>query len=678
MRILPSWLREFVEIPVDDRRLAEDLTGAGLNVEGVATAADGQTVFEVEITPNRVDAMSHYGIARDAAAIYDRELKPLESSAAAGESPVSTSFPIVIEDPAGCARYCARVLRGVKIGPSPAPLVARLTALDSSSIANAVDASNYTLQQMGHPTHAFDLDLLAGGKIVVRRARPGETLKTLDGVDRKLDPGDLVIADAEKPVALAGVMGGFDSMITARTKNILLESAWFEPAAVRRSARRHGLHTDASHRFERGADWAAAPLACDLVAQLILQTAGGKLDGGLIDAVVRRVGGGSITLRRAEVLRHLGQDIAEAEIARILRRLGFGVAAPAAGTFAVEVPTWRLDVEREIDLIEEIARIYGYNNFSNTLPAFSGSVVELPTERPDAQVRTTLLALGYHEAISLTFASPADAQAFARAKPVALANPLSDEAGVLRTSLVPGMLDMLAWNLNRGVTTARLFEKGHVFELLGDRSAEQPQLCLGATGDAAPGSVHQVARAYSFFDLKGDLETLLGEFAGAVYFDAQVPAYFHPGRSARAVLDGATVARFGEIHPDVAAARKLRQPVYVAEVLLERLYQQALRPPRFTPLSRYPAVERDFSFIFADGVSCERIRTAVRAVGIAEMRSFEPVEIFRSGSVPAGKYSVLLRAAFQSAERTLRDDEVAGWSQQIIRALEALGGTLRA
>jgi phenylalanyl-tRNA synthetase beta chain len=706
MKLLPTWLREFVDVPVDDAQLATDLTAAGIAVEGITTEGP-QTVYEVEITPNRVDAMSHYGVARDAAAFYDKDLKPLAPQLpTTKDQRPTTPSPIIIQDAQGCARYTARVIRDVKIGPSPSYIAKRLEALGSRTINNAADATNYTLQEMGHPTHAFDLDLLAGGKIIVRRARPGEKLKTLDGVDRTLHPDDLVIADAEKAVAIAGVMGGFDSMITEKTRNVLIESAWFDPASVRRTAKRHGVHTDASHRFERGADWGATLVACDRVAELILASAGGQPEGGQIDAIGRKLEQHPITLRRSEVRRHLGQDIPEQEIARILRRLGFDVthgraatphtstAASPAGSggahaaiaedvdsFTVAVPTWRLDVEREIDLIEEVARIYGYNRFPNTLPAFSGSVIELPDAAKEARVRSTVLALGYNEAISLTFISKTDAETFARATPVEIANPLSDEAAFMRTSLVPGMLDMLAWNLNRGVHSARLFEAGHVYELAGDQSNEQRYLCIGATGDAVLPSVHQSARPYTFFDLKGDVETLLGAFQhGGIHFDASTPQYYHPGRSARAVMDGAQidVARFGELNPDVASARKLRQPVFIAELLLDRLYQQGLRQPRFTAIPRFPAVERDFSFVFENSLLFERVWAQVNTLGIAEMRSFTPVEVFRGGSVPPGKYSVLLRATFQSPERTLRDDEVALWSSQIIEALESLGGTLRA
>ena len=720
MRILPTWLREFVNVTADDRQLAEDLTSAGIAVESVAEE-NGETIYEMDLTTNRVDAMNHYGVAREASGIYGVDLKPITPrlgdetagpSASLGMTPgekvLLTSkageglFPIVIEDVDGCARYTGRLIRNVKIGPSPARIVERLELLGSRAINNAADATNYAINELGHPTHAFDLDLLEGGTIIVRRAREGETLKTLDGVGRTLTSDDLIIADAKKPVALAGVMGGFDSMITEKTKNVLIESAWFDPASVRRTARRLGMHTDASHRFERGADWGITPLACDRVAELILETAGGELVGERIDAVARSLERPPITLQRSAVKRILGIDLSDQEIEGILGKLGFGVtAAPsslaptlsqrmgqdgAPSDFSVTIPTWRLDVEREIDLLEELARIYGYNKFPNTLPTFAGAVGALPDEQKNARVRETMLALGYDEAISITFVSGQDARTFSTGEPLALANPLSDEAGYMRNSLVPGLLDMVAYNLNRGNNDVRLFEAGEIFEKTGERHHEHRTLAFAATGDLVPANVHRPAEPYTFFHMKGDIEELLSAFQHqGLYFDTMTPPYFHPGRSARAVFDGETVARFGQLHPDVAAARKLRQDVFIAELLLDRLYKHALREPKYERISKFPAVERDFSFVFDDAVTFERIRSATEALGIEEMQQFTPREIYRGEKTHPGKtgpdgaprYSILLHAEFQSKERTLRDDEVAQWSAQIVQTLEKLGGVLR-
>jgi phenylalanyl-tRNA synthetase beta chain len=410
----------------------------------------------------------------------------------------------------------------------------------------------------------------------------------------------------------------------------------------------------------------------------------------VIDVIARKLDLAPVELDLGEVQRILGEKLSTIEISRILTRLGFAMLAGSEERYLVHIPSWRLDIEREIDIIEELARLHGYDKFRNTLPAYSGEVRNLPDAHKDTRLRSSLLALGYNETISLTFISKDDARRFSTAPELDLANPLSDEASVMRTSMVPSMLNMLAYNLNRGSDNVRLFESGNVFEASGadpklvEKSLELKRISMGATGNAdsevvrglTPGAA---ARPLTFFDLKGDIESLLVPFSHwTLYYDAQTADYYHPGRSARAVLDGATVAQFGQIHPDVAAARKLRQDVFIGEIYIDRLYQHDLRQVRYEALPRFPAVERDFSFVFDDGVEFEKIHQSVTGLGIAELRSFVPVEIFRGEKVGAGKYSILMRAKFQSSERTLRDDEVAQWTWQIAKALEALGGVQRA
>jgi phenylalanyl-tRNA synthetase beta chain len=678
MKLSTSWIRDFVDLKVDDHRLAEDLTSIGIAAEGISGSGE-KTVFEMEIGTNRPDAMNHYGVAREASAFYNVPLKPIRPMLPMPKE--APAFPIEIQEPDLCPRFSARVIRGTTIKPSSAQIVDRLALLDQRPISNAVDATNYVLWEIGKPTHVFDLDLLEGGKIIVRRAKEGETLKTLDGIERKLTSEDLVVADGKKPVGLAGVMGGYDTMITEKTKNILIESAWWDPVTVRKMSKRHGIHTDASHRFERGADYESTVLSTNRVAELIINSGGGELHGEVVDAVAKRMDQAPVALHVDEVRRILGDQISTDEMLGILHRLGFDTTIERTDNseFTVRIPSWRLDVEREIDLIEELARLFGYDKFPNTLPAFAGSVIELPDAAKDAKLRTSLLALGYNEAVSLTFISKEDAQKFSPISPLELANPLSEEASAMRTSLVPSMLDMLAWNLNRNTDNVRLFEASHVYEQDGEKSVEPRRICLGATGSAVEPSVNQPARPLGFFDLKGDIEHLLAAFeSGSIYYDDRdKPDYYHPGRFARAVMDGATVAQFGQLHPDVASARKLRQDVFIGELFLDRLYQHGLRAVRYEALPRYPAVERDFSFVFQDSVTFEAIQVAVEALRLSELRSFAPVEIFRGGNVTAGMYSILLRAKFQSAERTLREDEVTQWSAQTIKALEALGGALR-
>jgi len=691
MKLSPNWIREYVDLTVDDRRLAEDLTDVGLGVEGTS-GSGSDLIFEMEIGTNRPDAMNHYGVAREAAAIYDRPLKQITP-----KLPTATpaaDFPITVEEPALCPRFSARVIRNTHIKPSPEKIAHRLHLLDQRPISNAVDATNYVLWQIGKPTHVFDADLLEGGQIIVRKARNGETLKTLDGVERKLTTEDLVVCDAKKPVGLAGVMGGYDTMITDKTRNIVIESAWWDPGIVRKMSRRHAIHTDASHRFERGADFESTVLSCDLVAEMILASGGGELVGDVVDVVSKKMDQAPVVLRVSEVHRILGGTLDPGQIFRLLKRLGFELIpeGQADAQFRVQIPSWRLDVEREIDVIEEIARLHGYNKFPNTLPAYSGAVVELPHAPIDAALRKRALALGYNEALSLTFISHADAEKFSPSsgpKVLELENPLSEEASVMRTSLVPGMLDMLAWNLNRDVAEARLFEMGSVYEMSGGERVELRRVCLGATAAAVRSALpangaldvsqgEHAAAAETFRGFKGDVDNLLAAFAGEITYEREAPEYYHPGRSARVRLNGTAVANFGQIHPEAAVARKLRQDVFLAEFDLEQLYKAGLRTIRFTPLAKYPVVERDFSFVFDDTLSFQQMHKVVQETDIRELREFFPVEIFRGGSIPAGKYSVLLRAKFQSGDRTLREDEIAQWSAKIVSALTALGGAQRA
>jgi phenylalanyl-tRNA synthetase beta chain len=781
MKILTNWLRTYVpNIPADDHQLADDLTLRGIAVEGVhdlGASSDGSPnghLFEMDITTNRVDAMNHYGIAREAATIYNLPLLPLlepsslrpeaAHSAAVVEKPASLphrstppAFPIRIEAPTLCGRFTAQVLRNVTIAPSTGRIADYFTLLGQKQISNAVDASNFVLLGMGHPTHAFDLDKIEGS-LIVRLARQGEKIKLLDGTDRTLESDDLIVADEVKPLALAGVMGGWDSMITPATKNILIEAAWFDQATVRRSARRHGLHTDASHRFERGADFNAAPTANRLVAQLILQH-GGHAEGSLIDIVIpeiaaRTAARPAIQLSVKQVQRHLGTTLDDTPthsaltpqlIRQYLTSLGCALAlkdnspdledsrnilerlsaplmlddplsfsgglmpidalAPYEDTnprvltddadiFQVKLPSWRLDLEREIDLIEEVARVYGYNRFANTLPT-PGIVIAHPLAAKEAAVRTRLLALGFSESISSTFASQQDSDLFSATQPegqetVPMENPLSEEASLLRPSLVPGMVTMLSNNLNRDVKEVRLFEQGHIFTgaIPADASFidavhETPQLSLGlTTAHPQPTPPLQVAADAPFFELKGVIESLISLFTppggptALSFIPADLP-WLQPGRSATALLNNHPIAHFGELAHTQVQQRKLRQPLYLAQLDLATLYELPLKKITAHDLSRFQAVERDFSFVFPDTTQWHTIASAIHALTIPELQSLKPIELWRDAKKYPGVYSLLLRTVFQSHDHTLRDDELTDWWSRIISTLTTLGGTIR-
>jgi phenylalanyl-tRNA synthetase beta chain len=713
MKILTNWLRTYVpNIPVDDQQLADDLTLRGIAVEGVHSLGANGHIFEMDITTNRVDAMNHYGIAREAATIYNLPLAPLGASitSTATEKP----FPIHIEAPQLCGRFTAQVLRNVSIAPSAGQIADYFNLLGQKQISNAVDASNFVLLGMGHPTHAFDLDKLEGG-IVVRLAHRGEKLKLLDGTDRVLEADDLVVADEKKALALAGVMGGYDSMITPETRNILVEAAWFDPASIRRSSRRHGLHTDASHRFERGADINAAATANALVSQLIL-AAGGHAEGALIDILIPEVAARTatrppVTLSVQQVQRHLGATLDDTPdqsaltsqlIHQYLTALGCTLTKQSTNnqqptTFFTQLPSWRLDLEREIDLIEEVARVYGYNRFANTLPT-PGIVIAHPTAAAEAAVRTRLLALGFSESISSTFASQSDSDLFYTDpkeghRPVPMENPLSEEASLLRPSLIPGMATMLAHNLNRDVKEVRLFEQGQTFtgntpadgNYIGD-VIESPQLSLGITTAQPQSTPLHSAQDAPIFELKGAIESVTSLFTltggpSALTFTAAAPTWLQPGRSGTALLNDTAIAHFGELSTPETQRRKLRQPIHLAQLDLAALYALSLKRVTAHDLSRYQAVERDFSFTFPDTTHWHTISAAIEALSIPELQRLTPAEIFRDPkgkAVAPGHYSLLLRTVFQSHDRTLNEEELTTWQSAIINTLTSLGGTIRA
>ena len=557
---------------------------------------------------------------------------------------------------------------------------------------------------MGHPTHAFDLDKIEGG-IVVRLARKGEKLKLLDGTDRILEADDLVVADEKKALGLAGVMGGYDSMITPETKNILVEAAWFDPSSVRRSSRRHGLHTDASHRFERGADINAAPTANALVAQLIL-FAGGHAEGGLIDVIIPEVAAKTssrppINLSVQQVQRHLGTTLEDTPrgsaltatlIHQYLTALGCELIPTSSDAFSTQLPSWRLDLEREIDLIEEVARVYGYNRFANTLPT-PGIVIAHPTAAKEAAVLARLLALGFSESISSTFASQPDSDLFGTAGQgtVPMENPLSEEASLLRPTLIPGMVGMLAHNLNRDVKEVRLFEQGHIFtgtipadgNYIGEVH-ESPQLSLGlTTATPQPTAPLHVASDAPFFELKGAIESVLSLFTlpggpAALVFSSEATAWLQPGRGATVLLNNQPIAYFGEFASTQREARKFRQPIYLAQLDLAALYALPLKRVTAHDLSRFQAVERDFSFIFPDSIQWHTVASTIEALAIPELQSLKPIEVWRDQKKYPGVYSLLVRTVFQSHDRTLNEEELTAWQSAIINTLTGLGGTIRA
>ena len=695
MKVVYNWLKEFVEVKASPEDLRARLSLVGIAVDSIDETVAGP-VLDAEITANRPDCLGHLGIAREVAAIYRVPLKPLHPNLKEITEKAAGATRVKIEAPELCGRFTARVIRGVKVQPSTDWLRQRLEAIGEKSINNVVDVTNYVMFELGHPLHAFDFDKLAEHQLVVRRAQPGEKIKTLDGGEHKLTKDMCVIADAQRAVSIGGIMGGANSEISLSTKDILIECAWFDPISIRRSAKALGLRTEASYRFERGADPEMTELASRRAAELIQQVAGGEILAGVVDIYPHREPEKKIELSRKELLRVMGADIPDRDIEQILSALGFhpvrvdsnrGSDGSIAAVWECRAVSWRQDVTRSIDLIEEVARHYGYDKFPPRLPPAKIAAHRLPHAEAQDRLRERIVALGYQEIVEIPIVDTKRDELFRSGglEPALIGNPLAEDAAVMRSSGTVSMLRAIEWNLNHGQRNLRLFEIGKTYELRNGEPVETPVLTLGITGSAREKTIYEGARDFEFADLKGDLDTI-GGLAGGFTWESGGPQWLSGARAARLHLTHKTgqrefIGTAGQIAKRIADEFKFRQNVLVAELKLESLLtglENAAAALRFKPLPRFPAVERDFSVVLADGVQFAQVEDAIRSLGIPELQSIEALDLFRGGQVAAGKYSLMIRVTFQSAEATFTDARLNDFSSRIVEALQQkLGATLR-
>ncbi|HWQ03156.1 MAG TPA: phenylalanine--tRNA ligase subunit beta, partial [Candidatus Nitrosotenuis sp.] len=589
MKIVYNWLKEFVDVAATPQELRSRLSLCGISAETIEDSPAGP-VLDLDLTTNRPDCLCHLGVAREVAALFRKPLKRIHPQLKESSVKAADVTRVEIECPELCGRYTARVIRGVKVGASPDWLRQRLEALGQQSINNVVDATNYVMLELGHPLHAFDLDTLAEKRIVVRRARPGEKMRTLDNVERTLTPDMCMIADAAKSVAVGGVMGGAETEISFFSTNVLLESAWFEPIALRRTAKALGMRTEASVRFERGMDIEMAELASRRCAELIQQLAGGEILAGVVDTYPQKWTEQKIEFTRKELLRVMGGDVPDRDIEEILSALGFapqrsdatrGSSGTLMAAWECRRPSWRHDVTREIDLVEEVARHYGFDKFPARPHASKQPAARLPHAAAQDAIRERLLALGYSEIVTIPLVDERHDILFrdADVTPAVLGNPLAEDAATLRTTGLVNLLRTIEWNLNRGQRNLKFFEIGRKYELLDGQPVETPVLTLGATGLARAKSIHEDAREFSFADLKGDLDAL-AEILGGFAWSAPAPAWLHPARSAnvssaagtlfaapgagapRGTPTANSIGAAGQLGRRVAEQFKLRQDVF--------------------------------------------------------------------------------------------------------------------
>ncbi|MEA5113881.1 MAG: phenylalanine--tRNA ligase subunit beta [Geobacteraceae bacterium] len=639
------------------------------------------TIFEIGLTPNRADCLSVIGIAREIGAKLGTKVRYPGHGVHEEGPPVVETASVQVEDSVGCPRYMARFVSGCTIGPSPSWMVNRLTAVGMRSINNVVDITNYVLLEYGHPLHAFDYKLLAGGKIVVKRAGEGDTFTTLDGQQRVLSPEDLTICDGEKAVALAGIMGGENSEINDATTDILIESACFEPTMVRRTSKRLGIHTESSHRFERGADIGNLPRALDRAAALMAELAGGTVSMGKIDIYPEPAAPRNIILRLARANQILGLELSGTEVENILRNLEFEVSTAGDGIFSIIVPTFRVDIDREIDLIEEIARLNGYENIPVTMPQ-----VRISSDRPsrrrllELKIRNLLVSNGLTEIVNYSFINPRSMdkmlleQDDVRRKMVPILNPLTEDQSVMRTSLLPGLLEVARNNASFRLMDLQLFEMRRIY--LEEKGSELPSeplhvagLLIGARDRAGWNRSPETA---DFYDVKGIIEnTVAALHLPDVSYNASITEnFYHPGKSCGILAGNMQLGTMGELHPAVQETYGFDQPLYYFEIDLEKLVSLFSGTTTVTAPPRFPDTFRDIAMLIDKGMETGVVLDCIRSNRIKELGKVELFDVYTGSHVPEGQKSIAVRIRYCSQERTLTDEEVNRLHQKVIENLK--------
>ncbi len=641
------------------------------------------TILDISITPNRPDCLCVIGVAREIAALTHQKVKyPVLSLPDQGEK-IHQKASVTIVDQDLCPRYVARMIEGVKIGPSPRWMSNRLESIGIRSISNVVDVTNYVMMEYGQPLHAFDFEFLEERRIVVRRAKEGEEFVTLDGVKRKLDHEMLMICDGVKPVAIAGVMGGLNSEIKEDTKTVLLESAYFDPAGNRKTSKKLGLETEASYRFGRGIDYGGCLSAAYRAAQLIQELAGGRIVDGVIDAYPSPIQPSPIRLSLKKVHQIIGTDVTAGQVKNYLEELELNVRQEDGDVFVVTPPSFRGDLEREIDLIEEVARLDGYEKIPVTLPkgapSLEGRPKDLLVERKAIETLTTH---GFHEIITYGFTSPASWDMIGlppddpRRRHLRILNPLTEDFSVMRTTLVPGLLEAARYNLSRKNPNLKLFELKKVFfPQEGERLPKEVKFLAGL----AMGFDREAHWAYSprpvdFYDVKGCVEDLLDslQISGAKFRQAEDIPYLHPGKASKVVIDQDVLGVLGEVHPRVAAHYEIHGKVYLLEMDFSQLMKWTKEEKRFQPLPKFPAVYRDISVVVDRTLKAEEVMEAIHNFRQPFVEKIQLFDIYEGLPVPEGKKGISYRILYQAADRTLTDEEVNQYHEKILSGLKEI------
>jgi len=687
-KLLPKEQQEGILVLPDDLEIGRDI----VNVLGL-----DDHVLELDLTPNRSDCLSMLGVAYEASALTGRPLRLPDPAADLIVSAEKTSdyVKVGITAKEQCPHYAARYIKGVKIGPSPLWLQNRLIASGIRPISNVVDITNYVMLEYGQPLHAFDASKVAGGRIEVRLAKEGETMVTLDGQQRKLEPHMLVVADAEKPIALAGVMGGLDSEVTGDTVDIILESARFAGATVRAASRQLGLRSEASARFEKEVDPARVIPALDRAAGLICRIAGGLVTEGIAEAGSAEAEPARIAISLDRINRYLGTSLSSLEVKTIWSRLAFEASETEPDSWIVTVPTRRPGVTRDVDLIEEVARLHGYDNILAT--PIEGPTTTGGLTKPQAirrELRAALTRAGLHEAISYSITSPQRAALFPQLsgagegiRPIPLLMPMSEDRSVLRTTLLPSLLEAVVYNKARKTHDVGLFEIANVYhtaeEVLTKLPGEKPRLAFVLTGNRRKASWNGAAEPYDFYDAKGILEAVFERLGltDAIAYEAAQPEHFHPGRTAAVRLaaggESLLLGYVGQLHPDLQREFEIGD-AFVAEIELAPVYEHAASRIEYRALPRFPAVERDLAVVVGRSVTAGELVSAVREAAGELLESVRVFDVYTGERIGPDKKSVALALVYRHADRTLTDEEVTAANDRALAKLEqSFGAELR-
>jgi len=671
MKVSYHWLQRYVKIDLPPGELCERLTLRGLEVEGFAVAAD-DFVIEIEVTANRPDLLSHIGVARETAALLSEPLQLPEPDKDQPGPPASTFTSVEIDDPELCPRYIARVIRDVQISPSPPWLQKYLEALGLRPVNNVVDLTNFVLLECGQPLHAFDYDKLMEQRIVVRPAAPGEGMALIDGSEPQLTPHMLVIADAARPVALAGIMGGLDTEVTDATKHILLESASFQPASIRRTARALALQTDASYRFERGVDPEGVDWASRRCAELIAQTCGGTMAAGAVEVNHMPPWKRSVSVRMPRIDRVLGLRVSSSETKRLMTSIGFQTLGESDDVLSFSVPSYRGDVATEIDVIEEVARLHGYEHIPEESTLSIRVAREPHREQVKHLVRTVLAAEGYTEVTCSSLTSVERAQqpsCWAGPGVLALRNPLNPDEAAMRRLLLPSLLDVKRTNQDRGTARTEVFEIAKVYLHPERKPLPDEKTCL------------TLLEEDTFYDLKGTIEVLADRLGLADKLEMrpeQAPA-FDPDLCVKLTIDGRLLGYMGRVAAQEIDARDLRNAPFACELDFDLLVGEAKLERRFNELPKFPAIDRDLAIVVDEAVQWGDVLACARESGGELLESVEFFDLYRGRQIPPGKKSLAFSLHYRSPQRTLRHEEVDSSLERVVAALrERVGATLRA